>query len=527
MKSGVKTRIELLDSTLRDGTQGAKISFSIEDKIMIAKKLDELGIKYIEGGFPFSNNKDAEFFKRMQNEKLEQAKLVAFGSTRKPGGNAETDLHITALVATGTPTIVVVGKGWTVHVTDVLKTTLEENLDMISDSIRYLKKLGKEVIFDCEHFFDGFKDDPDYALKVLQTAEKAGADRIVLCDTNGGLTTTEALSIVRTVKERIAAPLGIHVHNDSGMAVATSVSVVDEGITHIQGTINGYGERCGNADLCSIIPNLKLKMGIDCISDEQLGLLTHVSRFVAELANYPQNDKAPYVGNDAFAHKAGQHVDVLQKNKKIMEHTTPELVGNERRILISELAGKSSVLEKLKVYKPGLDKNSEEVALVTEKLKEMEADGYEYEAAEASFDLLMKRTLNIIEPLFKLKDYQVSMVNSEDYGGCIIAGVRVIIGPKSYRGSSFGNGPVDAINGALRDALSLAYPSLETIRLIDFKVRVVNGAATTAAKVRVFIRSTDGKEFWDTVGVSENIIEASWQALVDSLEYKLAKPKQV
>ena len=520
-------KIDLYDSTLRDGTQGANISFSLEDKVRVAKKLDELGISYIEGGFPLSNQKDTEFFRRMQDVKLHHAKVASFGSTRKPGGDVEDDMNLHAILSAGAPVATVVGKGWTVHVNDVLRTTLEENLELVQDSVEYLKKNCGEVIFDCEHFFDGYFDNPEYALKVLQAAEDGGADNLCMCDTIGGTITSEIIRIVQHVRENTSTPLGIHCHNDVDMAVASSVESIDAGVTHIQGTINGYGERCGNADLCSIIPNLKLKKGIDCVTDAQLAMMTSASRFVAELANYPHNDKAAYVGRDAFTHKAGQHVDVLLKNDRAMEHIDSALVGNERRILISELAGKGSVMKKMQSYLPDLDKRSPEVVAMTEKMKELELKGYEFEAAEASFDLLVRRQLGLCPPTFRLKDYQVSISNNGTDEDCIVAGVRLVVGDTNYQGSAFGAGPVDALSNALHSTLVEAYPYVEKVALEDYKVRVVTGTSGTAAKVRVFVRSSYGTQKWDTVGVSDNIIEASWEAIVDSLEYVLSVPEDV
>lgn len=515
-------QVEILDSTLRDGTQGANVSFSLDDKILIAKKLDEFGISYIEGGFPLSNKKDAEFFKRVRNEKFSHAKIAAFGSTKKPKVDVASDVHLNALIDAETPVVVVVGKSWTVHVTDIIRTTLDENLEMIAQSVRYLKSKGREVIFDGEHFFDGFRGDSGYAVEVFRTAHQAGADCLVMCDTNGGFTTNQILKIVGKVRASVDGKLGIHVHNDSDMAVASSVCVVEEGVEHIQGTINGYGERCGNANLCSVIPTLKLKMNINCVSNEQLASITNLSRFIAELANLPHNDKASYVGRDAFAHKAGQHVDALKKNEFAMEHIRADLVGNERRILISELAGKSSVAEKLSSFRPNLTKTSPEIALITEKLKELESFGYEFEAAEASFELLVKRCLNEIAPLFDLRNYQVSVSNSVNESDSIVGGVRLFVKGIPYEGSAYGDGPVDALGNSLKKALQVPYPLVDKIRLVDYKVRVVNTGEGTAAKVRVFVRSSDGGSFWDTIGVSESIVEASWRAIVDSLEYKLA-----
>jgi 2-isopropylmalate synthase len=522
------TKVDLYDSTLRDGTQGANISFSLEDKIRVAKKLDEIGIKYIEGGFPLSNKKDTEFYNRIKDVKLKNAKPASFGSTRKAKSDVEDDANLYAILSAGAPVATVVGKGWTVHVTDVLRTTLEENLEIVRDSVEYLKKHSDEVIFDCEHFFDGYRDNPDYALSVLHAAEDGGADNLCLCDTNGGSITSDIIRIISHVRETTSTPLGIHTHNDTDMAVASSIAAVEASVTHVQGTINGYGERCGNANLCSIIPNLKLKLGIDCVTDEQLRMLTPASRYVAELANYPPNDKAAYVGRDAFTHKAGQHVDVILKNDRAMEHIPSDLVGNERRILISELAGKGSVLKKMQKYKPDLDKRAPEVDAMTKKMKELELAGYEFEAAEASFDLIIRRELGITKPLFELMDYGVNVFNNGKEGDdSVLAGVRLMVDGKVLKASAFGEGPVDALSNALRQALLPAYPEIATIKLVDYKVRVVNGASGTAAKVRVFVRSASAGSQWDTVGVSDNIVEASWLAIVDSLEYVLSVSQDV
>jgi len=526
-RENMDAKVDLYDSTLRDGTQGANISFSLEDKILVAKKLDDMGIRYIEGGFPLSNEKDTEFFRRMRDVKLKNAKVASFGSTRKPGGDVEDDLNLQAILSAGAPVATVVGKGWTVHVTDVLRTTLDENINIVRESVEYLKKRCSEVIFDCEHFFDGYKDNPTHALEVLHAAEDGGADNLCLCDTIGGTITSEIISIIRTVRETTSTPLGIHAHNDVDMAVASSVAAVEEGVTHVQGTINGYGERCGNANLCSIIPNLKLKLGINCVTDEQLKLLTPVSRYVAELANYPHNDKAPYVGRDAFTHKAGQHVDVLIKNDSAMEHIDSSTVGNERRILVSELAGTGSVMKKMLKYLPDLEKRSPEVIKVTKKMKEMELRGYEYEAAEASFDLLVRRELGLVKPLFTLVDYDTTIFNNAENEDFVLAGLRINVNGKQLRGSAFGNGPVDALSNALMGTLRKAYKEVDDIELTDYKVRVVSGTSGTSAKVRVFVRSSNGHESWDTVGVSDNVVVASWDAIVDSLEYVLCESKVV
>lgn len=516
------SKVIIFDTTLRDGMQGTGINFTLNDKIQIAHKLDEIGIDYIEGGFPLSNEKEEAFFEKMKNEKLEHAKVAAFGSTRKPGSKASKDPYISSLLNAGTETVVVVGKAWTKHVAHVLQTSLEENLEMINDSISYLKKEGLEVIFDLEHFFDGYNDDPEYALKVLEAGSKAGADSLVLCDTNGGTLPTQIKEIFDTVPREELSKIGVHFHNDTGNAVANSLIGIKAGALHVQGTINGWGERCGNTNLCVLIPNICLKMKLETEVGKNLSELTSLSRFVAEKANIIPDKRQPYVGEAAFSHKSGQHVDVLKKSEdlaeSLMEHIDGKLVGNHRKIILSELAGKSTIVQKLSKYGT-YDKNSKEVKDLISLLKQLEQEGFEYEAAEASFDLLIRKTLGIYKPLFELHNYYLETYKYGEAPSKTLGRIFLRQNGKELMGASVRVGPVETLDFALRDALSDTYSFIEHIKLIDYKVRILNPTDATAAKVRVFITSFDGNESWDTVGVSENIIEASWQAVVDSIEY--------
>ncbi len=514
-------KVFIYDTTLRDGTQMEGINFSLEDKLRIAKRLDHLGVHYIEGGWPGSNPKDIRFFEEMKNIKLTSAKLTAFGSTRRAKIDVDKDPNIQALLAAQTGTICIFGKTWDLHVKEALNIFLEENLDMIKESVAYLKKHNKEVIYDAEHFFDGYKANPRYALSTLETAMDAGADTIVLCDTNGGSIPQEIEAAIVMVKKVVKIPLGIHSHNDSDLAVANTITAVKMGCCHVQGTINGYGERCGNANLCSIIPNLKLKLGIDCISDEQLKSITEVSRYVSELANMVPQTHQPFVGASAFAHKGGIHVSAVRKNPLTYEHILPELVGNARKILISELAGQSSILHKAEEYKIDLSKDTEDVKKILNKVKELEDEGYQFEGADASFELLMKKTVGDYKPFFTLKSFRIiveknghEMLNSE-------ATIKVEVDDEVEYTVAEGDGPVDALDKALREALEGFYPILKGVHLTDYKVRVLDAKDGTAAKVRVLIESSDINETWSTVGVSENLIEASYQALRDSIEYVL------
>jgi 2-isopropylmalate synthase len=513
-------QVKLFDTTLRDGAQTEGISFSLEDKLKIARLLDELGIHYIEGGWPGSNPKDIEFFKRV---KLKNARIVAFSSTRRPEVKVEDDKNIQTLIEAGTPAVSIFGKCWDFHVKDALKTTLLENLSMIEDTVAFAKKAGKEVVFDAEHFFDGYKANKEYALECLTAAEDAGADVLCLCDTNGGSLSFEVQTIINEVKGEFDVPLGIHAHNDSECAVSVSGMAVKCGCVHVQGTINGLGERCGNANLCSIIPILKLKLGIDCISDAQLKRLTEISRHIAEIANLPQSAHQPFVGRSAFSHKGGIHVSAVVKHPGTYEHIKPELVGNERRVTISELSGVSNLLVKAEQYGVELKKESPETKALIKTLKELESQGYSFEEGEASFELLVKRTLGKFTPYFDLEEYKVETHKLGDKPSKVSAHIHIKVKGKHYEAAGAGDGPINALDNALRKVLEDIYPELKNVKLTDYKVRVLNTEAGTAAKVRVMVESADERSIWNTVGVSENVIEASWLALVDSIEYKLMK----
>jgi 2-isopropylmalate synthase len=514
--------IKIYDTTLRDGMQGERIAFSLEDKIKIAKKLDEVGVHYIEGGWPGSNPKDVEFFKEIKSVRLKNAKIVAFGSTRKVKNLAKDDENLKELIKSGTSIVTIFGKSWDLHVYEVLKTTLNENLNLIKDSIRFIKDHGIKVFYDAEHFFDGFRANKEYAIKTLKVAEEAGADYIVLCDTNGGTLPFEMKNIIEEVKKYINLPLGIHTHNDSDVAVANTLIAVQCGVSMVQGTINGYGERCGNANLCSIIPNLQLKMGYSCLPQDKLKEMTSLSIYVTEIANLKPQDNMPFVGYSAFAHKGGVHVDAIKKNSKTYEHISPAEVGNKRRILISELSGISNILQKAMEFDIELKKENPATKEVLKKIKELEYQGYSFENAEASFELLMKKTMKTYKPFFDLEGFRVIVENRD---GKLVSEATIKIKVKGVfeHTAAEGNGPVDALNNALRKALEEFYPVVKQVHLRDFKVRILDPESATRAKTRVIIESTDGKEVWNTVGVSENIIEASWYALVDSLEYKLLK----
>lgn len=519
--------IQIYDTTLRDGAQAEGISFSVEDKLRIVQELDKLGIHYIEGGYAGANPKDEEFFKRVRELKLTKSKVTAFGSTRRANKQASEDKNLQHLLSAETDVITIVGKSWDLHVKDVLKVSKAENLKMIEDSIQFLVKKDKEVIFDAEHFFDGYKSNPEYAIETLISAINGGASYLVLCDTNGGTMPLETQEIIQKTLDKVNIPIGIHAHNDSGMAVANSIIAVQSGAIQVHGTFNGYGERCGNANLCTIIPNLKLKLGIDCISDKSLSKLTETSRLISELANLSHDESQPYVGRSAFAHKAGLHADAVQKNPVTYEHIKPELVGNERRILVSEQAGKSAILAKLLKDHPELKKDSAELQLISNLLKEAEREGYQYEGAEGSFELMVHRIMGKHDKFFDLKGFTVLVDRFENHQMRSQATIKLMDteGNFEYQASE-GHGPVDALNKALMKALISLFPQLKSLRLTDFKVRVLDAKKGTAAKVRVLIESSDGEEYWGTVGVSEDIIEASWEALVDSIEYKLYKDKQ-
>ncbi|MFP4212430.1 MAG: citramalate synthase [Alkalispirochaeta sp.] len=508
----------MYDTTLRDGMQGIQVSYTLDDKIKIAHVLDEMKIDYIEGGFPLSNEKETAFFQQIRRENLTHARVVAFGSTRKAGGSAERDPMIRALLDAETPSVIVVGKTWKAHVEKVLGTDEEENLRMIFDSIHFLKSQGREVFFDLEHFFDGYKDDPSYAERVLRAGSDAGADCLVLCDTNGGTIPQEVTSIVASLPQNDLAPLGGHFHDDGGVAIANSMAAVDAGAVHIQGTVNGWGERTGNANLCTFIPNIVLKTRYRASCEDHLSHLTHLSRFVAEKANIIPDRRQPYVGDAAFSHKAGQHADVIGKAAYLMEHIDARLVGNERHIVLSELAGKSTVVEKLKEY-GDFTKNSPVVEALTQLLKQRENDGYEYEAAEASFDILARKALGLYQPLVSLRNYHLESYKSADAPSKTVGRIFLEYDNREVMGAAVCVGPVDTLDHALRDALRPICPWLDAIILTDYRVRVLNPESGAAAKVRVFVTYSDHERTWDTVGVHENIVEASWEALVDAIEY--------
>ncbi|MCL6471761.1 MAG: citramalate synthase [Firmicutes bacterium] len=513
--------VKLYDTTLRDGSQRERISFSVTDKLKITRELDKLGIHYIEGGWPGSNPKDTEYFQRVRDLRLNNAKIIAFGSTRRKDIRAEDDSNLKALVASGAAGACIVGKCWHIHVEKALRTTREENLNMIFDSVAYLKKNGLEVFFDAEHFFDGFKDDPDYALSALKAAEDAGADWLVLCDTNGGTMPFEIKDIIEAVMQKAKAPIGIHTHNDSECAVANSIIAVQAGATQVQGTINGYGERCGNANLCSIIPALQLKLGIEVVSAEQLKLLTEVSNFVSEIANLSPYPHQAYVGQSAFAHKAGLHTSAVEREEKGYAHIDPSLVGNIQRVIVSELAGRSTIV--LKAQELGIDLSGEphKVNDILNRIKGLEHVGYHFEAADASLEIFLRKSLGIHPQFFKLERFRVIMEKREDGKVATEATIKLQVSGKTVIETAEGNGPVNALDGALRKAIQSVYPALADIELNDFKVRVLDEKKGTGAVTRVLIESGDGKKTWGTIGVSENIIEASWQALVDSIEYGL------
>jgi 2-isopropylmalate synthase len=516
--------VTLYDTTLRDGSQGAGVSFSLQDKLRVARKLDEIGIHYIEAGWPGSNPKDEAFFAEARNLELKRAKLVAFGSTRRARGKAEEDSNLRFLIEAQTPVVTIFGKSWTAHVSEVLKVTPDQNLEMIADSIRYLKSHGREVLFDSEHFFDGYAADPEYALAALQAARQGGADLLVLCDTNGGNLPSRIAEVVRAVTDRLGVPVGIHTHNDCEMGVATSIAAVEAGAIQVQGTMNGYGERTGNANLCSIIPVLKLKLGIDCISDHDLAHLTETSAFIDEVANMPPSEHRPFVGRSAFAHKAGMHVDAVAKSPAMYEHVDPGTVGNSRRILVSELSGGSSMVLKAKEYGFDLDKGAPETRAILAELSRLEHEGYVFEGAEASFELLMAKATGDHEKLFDLIGWRVIVSKrGEEEEPITEATLKLAVDGQQMLTVAEGDGPVHALDGALRKALMHFYPHLAQIRLTDFKVRVVNVKEGTAARVRVLVESADEHESWSTIGVSTNVIEASWQALVDSVEYGLRR----
>ncbi len=518
--------VKIYDTTLRDGTQGTGVSFSSNDKIRIAQKLDEFGVDYIEGGWPGSNVKDVSFFVQACELEWKHAKIAAFGSTRRADMKVSEDPQVKLLLDAKTPAITFFGKSWELHVLEVLRTTAEENRKMVYDTAAYLKDQGKEVIYDAEHFFDGYKDNQDHALQTLEAAKKGGADIVVLCDTNGGTLPHEVAEITELVREHLDMPVGIHTHDDAGFGVANAIAAVRAGAVQVQGTINGYGERVGNCNLTTVIPNLQLKMDTPVVPD--LSKLHELSYFIDELANVAHNPRAPFVGTTAFAHKGGMHVNAVQKLARTYEHIQPELVGNRQNILISELSGQSNVLMKAEELGHPLTKGSPEAKHLLTQVKLLENEGYEFEAAEASFELLIRKELKSYEPLFKLLEYRCMFHRirpHEDDGGfeACSATVKLEVGGRQRYSAADGDGPVNALDGALRKALEDHYPEIHNIRLSDYRVRISDSQLGSAAKTRVLIDSTDGEQAWSTVGVSFNIIRASWHALVDSVEYYLLR----
>ena len=515
----------LYDTTLRDGAQTEGISFSLDDKLLIARRLDQLGVHYIEGGFPISNAKDEAFFKALAAQPLKQARVAAFGMTRRAGTSAGKDTGLQSLLAAETPVCTLVGKTWDFHVHKALRVSLDENLAMIADSVAYLKPRRREVIFDAEHFFDGFKANPDYALACLRAAADAGADWLVLCDTHGGTLPQDISAITVDAADELSYPqLGIHCHNDAGLAVANTLAAVRAGCSQIQGTINGLGERCGNADLGVCLANLQLKMGLKVLPADRLQRLTEVSRYVYEICNMNLVPGQPFVGPSAFAHKGGMHASAMARDTRSYEHLAPEAVGNTRRVLVSELAGASNMALKARKFK--LEGNAPLMARLRDKVQELEHSGFQFEAAEASFEMLLRREVGQTRRFFELDNYHV-IIRKDNGGRPVTEGtVKIRVGQAVEHRVAEGDGPVNALDAALRKALTRHYPNLEAMSLVDYKVRVINSRAATAAKVRVVIESRDQDEMWGTVGVSENIIDASWQALVDSIEYKLLKDEE-
>ncbi len=517
-----KTALEIFDSTLRDGAQGEGISFSVSDKLKILTILDDFGISYIEAGNPGSNPKDLEFFQKAKEIELKNAKLVAFGSTKRKFIKPEEDDNLNALLTADTEYISIFGKSWDMHVTEVLGTTLEENLNMISETIKYLVNKGKKIFFDSEHFFDGYKNNPDYAVETLKAAADAGASRLVLCDTNGGCFPEEIELIVDAVRAETETPLGIHCHNDNACAVANSIQAVRCGAVQVQGTFIGIGERCGNTNLSTVIANLQLKYNFDIVPPKNLAALKETSHYIAEVANLALPSSMPYVGNSAFAHKGGMHVDGVSKIAHSFEHVSPELVGNERNFLLSEVSGRSVLAKKISTVVSGFDKNSPEIKTLTDKIKEMEHQGYQFEAANASFELLVLKELNKFYSFFEIVDFKViSSQLTDGLSAPASAMVKIKVGERYEITADEGDGPVNAIDKALRKALEVFYPALSRMRLSDYKVRVIDTGESTAATTRVLIESTDGKSVWTTVGASKDIISASITALTHSLEYML------
>ncbi|CAM3515223.1 citramalate synthase [Marinicrinis lubricantis] len=518
----MSNQVTIFDTTLRDGTQGEGISLSVEDKLKIAQKLDEFGVHYIEGGWPGSNNKDIEFFQQVKALKLKHAKITAFGSTRRKDIPPEEDVNLNKILESGVSVATIFGKSWDFHVHKAIQTTLEENLAMISDSVAYLKKNGLEVIYDAEHFFDGYKNNPEYALQTIKAAADAGADWVVLCDTNGGSLPEEVTQIVGHVVQVLDTPVGIHAHNDCELAVANSLAAVQAGARQVQGTMNGFGERCGNANLCSIIPNLQLKLKYTCVKPEQLSQLTLMARYVSEIANVHMPLNQPFVGSAAFAHKGGIHVSAILRHSKTYEHIAPELVGNKQRVLVSELAGQSNLVFKAQELGLDLDLQNEETKRIIQDIKELEHQGYQFEGADASLELLLRKASGEKVEVFEVDSFKIAVEKHKDDANVRSeAIVKLLVNQQEIYTVAEGNGPVNALDNALRKALVDFFPDIEQMYLSDYKVRVIDEKDTTAAKVRVLVETSDSQNSWSTVGVSENVIEASWNALVDSLTYAL------
>lgn len=518
----MKPDVEIYDTTLRDGSQGEGINFSVTDKLRIAERLDAFGVHYIEGGWPGSNPKDIEFFAQARRKKFKNAKIAAFGSTRRKGVSADKDEQVRLLLEAETPVVTIFGKTWLLHVKEVLRTTPDENLAMIADTVRCLKSHGRIVVYDGEHSFDGYKDDPEYALATWRAAEEAGADVIALCDTNGGTLCSEVARITQTVRNQLTVKLGIHTHDDIGLGVANALTALDSGASHVQGTINGYGERTGNCNLTSVIPCVALKMKRRCIPESSMRKLQDLSQFVDEIANQRHNTRLPWVGATAFAHKGGMHVNAVQKIAHSFEHINPEVVGNSRRVLVSDLAGRSNILMKAQELGFKLDSDTPELKNILARIKELEHEGYEFEAAEGSLALLIRKAMSQKPLPFQVDGYHVSM-RRDRAGSVCEATVKVQVEGRSAHTVAEGDGPVNALDAALRAALARFFPELKKVNLIDYKVRILDSGTGTAAKTRVLIESSDGKTSWGTVGVSGNIIEASLQALVDSMEYRLTR----
>ena len=513
------SRIAIYDTTLRDGAQALGVSLSLKDKLSIAEHLDDIGVDYIEGGYPLSNPKDRSFFREVRKLKLRHARIAAFGMTRKPNIRAADDVSLAALKSSGAPVLTIVGKSWDLHVRKVLRTSLQENLEMIGDSLELFRRSRREIIYDAEHFFDGYNHNPEYALSTISRAAQAGADLVCLCDTNGGTLPEDIAAIVREVSLAVPVPLGIHVHNDSGLAVAGTLAAVRAGAVHVQGTVNGLGERCGNADLTTVVPNLALKMGRKCLLPDSLRKLTELSRYVAEISLRPLSDNQPFVGTAAFAHKGGMHIHAMQRDTRSYEHIKPDDVGNTRRIILSELSGSATILAKSE--KLAVIQDRKMLHRLLNQVQDLENEGYQFEVAEGSFEILLRKALGTWHPFFELDHYRTVILHNKRDDTQTEAIVKISIDGQVEHCVAEGDGPVNALDGALRQGLRRHYPAVDQIHLVDYKVRIVNPKAGTAATTCVIIQSQDDEDQWGTVGVSENIIDASWLALVDSVEYKL------